>query len=127
VFARLSADLTWTGCRVQRACTAHGVWQQLARCRPELVIVNMETLDESGWLLASKLWLTAPAVRVWIYTPRLPSPADLHFARFLGVELIYYGGDLTALATEVLRRALDPARADGVCDARNRLAASRAG
>lgn len=109
VFARLSSDLAEAGLRVERVCTGHGVRRHLARHRPELVIANMDTPDESGWLMASKLRLGSPATRIWLYAPRSPSPADHHFARFLVVELVHYPGDLISLAANVLRRVLAPA------------------
>lgn len=109
VFARLSTDLAEAGLQVERVCFAHGVRQHFASHRPELAIVNMDTPDESGWLLASKLRLGAPATRIWLYAPRCPSPADQHFARFLAVELVHYPGDLISLAENILCRVLEPA------------------
>lgn len=108
VFARLSTDLGEAGLQVERVCTGHGVRRRFARHRPELVIANMDTPDESGWLMVSKLRLEAPATRIWLYAPRCPSPADQHFARFLAVELVQYSGDLFFLAAEILRRIRDP-------------------
>jgi hypothetical protein len=108
VFARLCADLAEAGLQVERVCFGHNVRQHFARHRPELVIANMDTPDESGWLLASKLRLGAPATRIWLYAPRCPSPADQHFARFLTVELVQYSGDMLSLAAKILRRIPDP-------------------
>lgn len=109
VCARLSADLAEAGFRVERVCTAHGVRRHFARHRSELVIANMDTPDESGWLMASKLRLGSPATRISLYAPRFPSPVDQHFARFLAVELVHYPGDLISLAANVLCRVLEPA------------------
>jgi len=112
VFARLSADLAEAGLLVVRVCTGHGVRRHFARHRPALVIANMDTPDESGWLLASKLRLGSSATRIWLYAPRSPSPVDQHFARFLAVELVHYPGDLISLAANILCRVLEPADKD---------------
>lgn len=114
VFVRLSADLAEAGLLVERVCTGHGVRRHFARHRPALVIANMDTPDESGWLLASKLRLGSPATRIWLYAPRSPSPADQHFARFLAVELVHYPGDLISLAANILCRVLEPADKNAV-------------
>lgn len=110
VFAQLSAPLAEARVLVERVCAAHGVRRHLARHRPELAIVNMDTPDESGWLLASKLRLGSPATRIWLYASRSPSPTEQHFSRFLEVELVQYPGDLISLAAEILRRVLNGGR-----------------
>ncbi len=101
VFARLECDLAAMGVWVERASNAAEASQRFAHCPPDLMIVNVDMPDESGWLLAGKLRLVRPTARVWLYSPR-SSGFDHGLAHFLGVsQLIHYEGDLLCLAEEI--------------------------
>lgn len=104
VFARLASDLAAMGVWVERASNAAEASQRFAHCPPDLMIVNADMPDESGWLLAGKLRLVRPTAHVWLYAPR-SSGFDHGLAHFLGVaEVVHYDGDLFWLAEEIRSR-----------------------
>ena len=103
VFARLAYDMAEVGVAVLRARSAFEAQKLSGRYRPILVVSNASLLDQSGWLLAAKLHLVDPQVRIWLYKPRT-SPYDKNMAKFLRIErLLSYGGDLLRLSETVIR------------------------
>ncbi len=103
VFARLESDLAEAGVAVLRAQFAFEAQKLWGRYRSELVVTNATLLDQSGWLLAAKMHLVDPWVRVWLYQPRT-SPYDENMAKFLRIEqLLSYGGDLLRLSETMIR------------------------
>ncbi len=107
VFARVAGDLQSRGLRVFRAKSAAQASRRYARHPVDLLLVPPALPDESGWLFLSKLRLTAPGAKVWVYTAQA-SPAEVDLANFVRAdELIEYGGDLWRLAQEVLDRLDD--------------------
>ncbi len=108
VFSRLSADLEAAGMEVERASSAAEASRRYARRPADLLVVEVDLPDETGWLLASKLRLAEPEVRIWVYTP-WSSAVEVALANFVGVdELINYGGDLWRLRDELLDRLARP-------------------
>lgn len=106
-FARLAGDFAAMGIWVERACSAAEVFRRIASCSSNLMIVNADMPNESGWLLAGKLRVVWPTARLWLYAPRpfWSSEYDQGLAHFLGVaELIHYEGDLFLLAKEIRSR-----------------------
>jgi ActR/RegA family two-component response regulator len=104
VFARLAADITAAGIRVDRALSAAEASRRYALRRPHLMVAEVDLPDESAWLFAGKLRVADPGARIWIYTP-WSSAVEVAMANFVGAdELIEYGGDLWRLAAELLDR-----------------------
>ncbi|MBW3595709.1 MAG: hypothetical protein KY475_00375 [Planctomycetes bacterium] len=102
VFARLAYDLAETGVPVLRAKMAHEAVKLCGRYRPMLVLANARPLDQSGWLMAAKMQLVDPRIRVWLYQTRTSS-YDQRMADFLQIErLLAYGGDLLRLSDMVV-------------------------
>lgn len=104
VAARLVADLTAMGIHVQRAACAAEASRRCASFRANLLLVNVDLPDGSGWLLTAKLRLFAPTPNIWLYAAS-PSPNDTAFAEFVGADdLIDYRGDVWWLSAEVVSR-----------------------
>ena len=104
VAARLVADLTATGIHVQRAVCAAEASRCCASFRADLLLVNVDLPDGSGWLLTAKLRLFAQTPHIWLYAAS-PSPNDMAFAEFVGADgLIDNGGDVWRLSAEVISR-----------------------
>lgn len=104
VAARLVADLTAMGIRVQRAARAVEASRCCASFRADLLLVNVDLPDGSGWLLTAKLRLFAPTPHIWLYAAS-PSPNDRAFAKFVGADgLIDYEGDVWRLSAEIISR-----------------------
>lgn len=104
VFARLAADLSEAGLQIERATCATGISRKCASFSADLLVVNVDLPDGSGWLLTAKLRLVPPAPRIWLYAP-WPSPNDMAMTEFVGADdLIAYGGDLYRLSTEIVSR-----------------------
>ncbi|MGO8688828.1 MAG: response regulator [Thermoguttaceae bacterium] len=104
VFARIASDLAAGGILVQRVSRGAEASRIFARSAVDLVLVNAELPDESGWLLSKKLRMLDAEACIWIYTPRA-SAADVSMANFvMADELIEYHGDLWRLAGEIADR-----------------------
>ena len=104
VAARLLSDLTAMGMQVQRAECAAEVSQRCESFRADLLLVNVELPDGSGWLLTAKMRLTAPTPHIWLYAAS-PSPNDVAFTEFVGADgLIDYQGDVYLLSAEIVSR-----------------------
>ena len=78
VFARIAADLAATGVVVQRAGNGAEASRVHARRGVNLLLVNADLPDGSGWLLSSKLRMVDPEVSIWIYTPRATPDDGVH-------------------------------------------------
>lgn len=104
VFARLEADLRIL--RLSVRC-ARGVAQaSAARCTEsfDLILLNDELPEESGWLWSAKWHLSGPPVRTWLYTAK---PVDFgdEAASLGGIEeVLYYAGDLLRLSEAIVDR-----------------------
>jgi len=104
VFARLAADLGEAGMQIERSVCATGVSKKCTSFPVDLLVVNVDLPDGSGWLLTAKLRLVPPAPHIWLYAP-WPSPNDMAMTKFVGADdLIVYGGDLYRLSTEIVSR-----------------------
>ena len=89
---------------VQRAGNGAEASRIHARRGANLLLVNADLPDGSGWLLSSKLRMVDPEVSIWIYTPRALSN-EVSMANFVAAdELIEYGGDLWRLSGEIASR-----------------------
>ena len=101
VAARLVADLNGVESGNLRigASEASRIYVRFAA---ELLVVNVDLPDASGWLLTAKLSMFSPVARIWLYTHRLRSNGA-SFMRFVGAEeLIDYCGDLWRLSDEIV-------------------------
>ena len=104
VAARLVADLTAMRINVKRAACAAEASRCSASFRADLLLINVDLPDGSGWLLTAKLRLFAPARRIWLCAAS-PSPNDAAFAEFVGADgLIDYDGDVWRLSNEIVSR-----------------------
>lgn len=101
VYAGLRALLDEHGFEVQRAESGSTVAHTFNHFVPDLILLNEDMPDESGWLITCKLRLTRHRQPVWLYTDRQPRfKAD--WKEHYGIdELIEYGGVLTRLVQRV--------------------------
>jgi CheY-like chemotaxis protein len=107
VYAGLKTMLQDSGLEVERAERGSAVAACARRFAPDLILVNEDMPDESGWLIACKLRLGAKRCPAWIYAPRLPR-CHREWQQFAGVsEVIVYDGVLLRLTVE-LRARLRP-------------------
>ena len=101
VFARLAADMVEAGMWVIRAESAAEALISCETYAPSVVVASVDLADQSGWLLAGKLRLLDPGIRVWLYRAR-SSSYDEDMAAYLYVdELLDYGGDLLGLSDAI--------------------------
>ena len=108
VFARLAADLTEAGLQVERALCAACTSRMYARFRPDLLVVNADLPDGSGWLLTAKLRMTFPKPHILLYAP-WPLPDAVAMAEFVGADrLIAYEGDLYRLSAAIVSHVFVP-------------------
>lgn len=104
VFARLAADLTEVGLRVERAVCVASASKACVRSPAELLVVNVVLPDGSGWLLTARLRLASATSRIWLYVP-WPSPDAMAMAEYVGADgLIAYDGDLFRLSAAIVSR-----------------------
>lgn len=104
VFARLATDLTEVGLRVERAVCMASALRAHVRLPADLVLVNVDLPDGSGWLLSAKLRRVSVTPHMWLYAPR-PLPDAVAMAEYVGADgLIAYDGDLFRLSAAVVSR-----------------------
>jgi hypothetical protein len=104
VFARLAADLAGLGLQVERAVCMASASRACVRWPADLLVVNVDLPDGSGWLLTAKVRLVSPTPRIWLYIP-WPSPDAMAMAEFVGADgLIAYDGDLCRLSAAIVSR-----------------------
>ena len=104
VFARLAADLMEVGLHVERAVCATDVLRECSNSHADLLVVNVDLPNNSGWLLTAKLRLVSPTPRIWLYAP-WPSPYEKAMTKFVGADdLITYRGDIYQLSAEIVSR-----------------------
>jgi ActR/RegA family two-component response regulator len=104
VFARLATDLTEVGLRVERAVCAASASRACIHSPAELLVVNVDLPDGSGWLLAAKLRLASAVAPIWLYAP-WPLPDAVAMAEYVGADgLIAYDGDLGRLSAAIVSR-----------------------
>lgn len=104
VFADLKRLFEDYECEVARAESGADVGEQVKQFVPDLLVVNENMPDESGWLITCKLRLSKHRQPVWLYAARTPR---LHadWKEFCGVdEILAYGGVLSRLALRVRQR-----------------------
>jgi len=101
VYAVLEGLLEEHGFDVERAESGESATRSLSRFTLDLVLINEDMPDETGWLITCKLRLTRHEQPVWLYAARQPlMKAD--WKEFSGVdEVIEYGGVLTRLIRNV--------------------------
>lgn len=103
VYSRLAADLEEVGHRVRRASCVEEAARLYARSCYDLLIINADLPDASGWLLASELQLIYQNICIWLYTPNLSS-VELAQEELVSIDrLILYGGDLWSLSKQIMR------------------------
>ena len=104
VFTSLKSLFEEHGCEVSRAATGANVADQTERVAPDLLLINENMPDESGWLITYKLRLTRVRQPVWLYAVRAPRIfAD--WKEFSGAdEVIAHGGVLSRLILRVGER-----------------------
>jgi len=113
VFARVASDMAERGAIVERARSGADALRRHVPGLVDLLVINADLPDISGWLLSSKVRMTDPEVSIWIYSPR-PTDDDVSMANFvLADELIEYDGDLWRLSSEVGDRLGMPRLASG--------------
>jgi len=101
VFNRLAAHFERAGIRVVRARCGFEAMVQFKMIRPQIVVANVHTPGQTGWLLAAKIRLVEPAPHVWLYKPKRTA-SDLAMAKFVRAEeLLEYGNDLDTLSDAV--------------------------
>jgi CheY-like chemotaxis protein len=104
VFARLAADLTDVGLRVERAVCMASALKAHVRLPADLLLVNVDLPDGSGWLLSAKLRRVSITPHIWLYTP-WPLPDAVAMAEYVGADgLIAYDGDLCRLSAGIVSR-----------------------
>ena len=104
VYAGLKALLEEHGSELERAESGATVASSFSRFVPDLLLINEDMPDESGWLITCKLRITRHRQPVWLYTVREPRlKAD--WKEFTGVdEVIEYGGVVIRLVQDVRQR-----------------------
>jgi len=101
VYAGLKAQLEEYGFEVERAESGATVALAFNRFTPDLILINEDMPDESGWVITGKLRLTRHRQPVWLYTIRQPR-LKAEWKAFSGVdEVIEYGGVLIRLVQHV--------------------------
>ena len=104
VYASLQTLLHDAGISVSRADSSSIVAGLVSRLVPDLILINVEMPDESGWVISSKLRLQRQTQPVWLYLAQAP-PFVSHWKKFSGAEeVIDYEGTLGRLVEEVGRR-----------------------
>lgn len=104
VFARLAADLAEVGLQVERAVCMAGALKAHVRLPADLLLVNVDLPDGSGWLLSAKLRLVSATPHIWLYAPR-PLPDAVAMAEYVGADgLLAYDGDLYRLSASIVSR-----------------------
>ena len=110
VFSRVAADLAKAGLRVERAVCAAGASKKCLRFQADLLVVNVDLPDGSGWLFTAKRRLVSPTPPIWLYAAWF-SPRETAMATFVGVDgLIAHREDPGRLSAEIIARiAVSPA------------------
>ncbi len=100
-YARLKAQLEDYGFQTGRAVSGAAVASSFSRLGPDLVLLNADMPDESGWLITAKLRIAGHQAPVWLYAQREP-PSQAVWQLVSGVnEVIVYDGSPVALASLV--------------------------
>lgn len=104
VYRGLKLVLEEGGFQVERGRVGATARARIQQFEPDLILVNEELPDESGWLMTCKLRLSHRVQPVWLYAVRKPRwRAD--WRELLGVdEVIEYRGALTVLVQQIRRR-----------------------
>ena len=107
VYTSLKTLLERAGQRVQRARTGAAVAATVVRFAPDLVLVNEQMPDESGWLITCKLRIARAQRTVWLYAARGPRLLAERMEISAVDQVIVYGGVLVRLRHEIFRRFLE--------------------
>ena len=104
VFATLKRVLEEQACEVARAVRGTEVAHRTEQFAPDLLLINENMPDESGWLISCKLRLTRVHKPVWLYAVRPPQfLAD--WKNICGVdEVIAYRGAVNQLTAQIRQR-----------------------
>jgi CheY-like chemotaxis protein len=108
VFARLAADLGHLTGSITRATSSADASHQIGRGPVDLVLANVSPPDESAWLMVSKWRSRRSHVPIWLYSP-WEAELDRHWREFTRIDgLIYYGGDVWRLSSQLERVVCSP-------------------
>lgn len=86
-----ASALRSAGCRVRQTFDGDRALELTRAYRPDIVFLNVNLPEQSGWLVCSKLKSVGPApVVVLVGTDRAMDGADARFARFVHAEKLLY-------------------------------------
>lgn len=121
VYAGLKGVLEEAGFQVERGRIGATAAARIRRFEPDLILVNEELPDESGWLMTCKLRLTRCSQPIWLYAVRKPRRRK-QWREFWGAdEVIEYRGVLAILLQHIRRRLADRRASSPVEPARRPL------
>ena len=101
VYESLESLFREHGFEVERAECGSTVAHKFHQFAPDIVLINDDTPDASGWLIASKLRLSGYRQTIWLYTVRL-SRWRVNWKLVTEVdEVIAYGGKFAWLVQRV--------------------------
>jgi len=105
-FSGVANSLAAARFSILRATSANAAHEHLEVLSPDLIVVNCELTDESGWLMASKWCFGRRQRRVWLYQTS-PATFDEDWLRFTKVEKIFYHEeDTSSLAGQIQRQLM---------------------
>jgi ActR/RegA family two-component response regulator len=94
------------GWEVHRASTGVEARRLAARLLPDVVILDTDLADESGWLTCAKLRLERPQQKVLLVGADI-TPSNERFSEFVGAAgLVSSSADLAALVPDPRERCL---------------------
>jgi DNA-binding response OmpR family regulator len=107
--ARVSRQFRLLGWDVYLAQTGADVRRLTKKLAPAVVVLDVELVDESGWLVCDKLSREQPGRKVVLIAADL-TPENERLASFVGAAaLIWQQDGISALVSEVLEVALPTA------------------
>lgn len=105
-FSGVASSLAAAHFSILRATSADAAHAYLESLSPDLIVVNCELTDESGWLMASKWCFGGRHRRVWLYQTS-PAAFDEDWRRFTKVErMFYHEEDASSLASQMKRQLM---------------------
>ncbi len=111
VFACLNSLFQDHGVLVARSESSTALAERAASFRADLVLINADQPDETGWLTCARLRLQEQGQRLWVYAAHKPVLLE-HWVGLSGAdETILYGGVLATLVAGVRKRTVtEPSR-----------------
>ncbi len=111
VFACLDSLFRDHGILVARAESSTALAERAASFGADLVLINADQPDETGWLTCARLRLQEQGQRLWVYAAHRPVLLE-HWVGLSGAnEIILYGGVLATLVAGIRRRTvIEPSR-----------------